>query len=118
MVSSQGSASIPIDMTIEQTINRNTKTRGGKIGFSRSSRAVQKWIATAQQRAEMTRNCWQMAGEAASKERLHKDAGRARMKQDEADVLAIVTIFESWGNPFTLCYSGLVNISTGKAKFH
>ena len=40
------------------------------------------------------------------------------MKQDEADVLAIVTTIESWGNPFTLRYSGLVNISTGKAKLH
>ena len=109
---------IPMDMTIEQTINRDTKTHGGIIGFSRSSRAVQKWIATAHQRAEMTRNCRQMAGEAASKERLHKDASTARMKQDEADVLAIVTTIESWGNPFTLRYSGLVNISTGKAKLH
>ena len=59
-----------------------------------------------------------MAGEAASKERLHKDAGTARMKQDEADVLVIVTTIESWGNPFMLRYSGFVNISTGKVKLH
>ena len=39
---------IPMDMTIEQTINQDTKTHGGIIGF-RSSRAVQKWIATAHQ---------------------------------------------------------------------
>ena len=71
-------------MTIEQTINRDTKTHGGIIGFSRTSRAVQKWIATAHQQAKITRNCWHMAGETSSKERLDKDAGRARMKQDEA----------------------------------
>ena len=75
---------IPMDMTIEQTINRGTKTHGGIIGFSWTSRAVQKWIATAHQQAEITRNCWRMPGEAPSKERLQKDAGRARMKQDEA----------------------------------
>ena len=73
-----------MDMTIQQTINRDTKTHGGIIVFSQTSRAVEKWIATAHQQAEITKNCRQVAGEASSKDRLRKDAGRARMKQDEA----------------------------------
>ena len=38
---------VPVDQTIEQTLNRATKTRGGLIGFSLKPGAVQRWIVAA-----------------------------------------------------------------------
>ena len=43
-----------IDQTIEQTINRSTKTKGGIIGFSLKSGAVCKWLVTAHERAQFS----------------------------------------------------------------
>ena len=53
---------IPVDQAIEQTINRDSKTKGGIIDFSKKTGAVQKWIASAHRRAEISRNCLDMAG--------------------------------------------------------
>ena len=39
---------IPMDQTIEKTINRDTKTKGGIVGFSLNRGAVQRWMLTAQ----------------------------------------------------------------------
>ena len=47
---------VPVDLTIEQTINRDSKTSGGIIGFSRKPGAVQRWIISAHYRAEMQKN--------------------------------------------------------------
>ena len=46
---------VPIDQTIEQTRNRDTKTKGGIIGISLNRGAVQRWILTAHDRAEVAR---------------------------------------------------------------
>ena len=43
---------LPVDLTIEQTVNRDTKTHGGIIGFSRKP-GVQRWIVNSHQRAEI-----------------------------------------------------------------
>ena len=37
----QGFAQLPIDKTIEQTLNRSTKRKGGIVGFSVKKNAVQ-----------------------------------------------------------------------------
>ena len=48
---SQGFSQLPVDQTIKQTLNRNTKTKGGIIGFSLKKGAVQQWMLTAHARA-------------------------------------------------------------------
>ena len=45
-----------VDHTIEQTLNKDTKTKGGIIGFSLNKGAVQSWILTAHERAAILRN--------------------------------------------------------------
>ena len=45
--SSHGFSQVPVDQAIEQTINRDSKTKGGIIGFSLQKGAVQKWAITA-----------------------------------------------------------------------
>ena len=46
---------VPVDQTIEQTLNRDTKTKDGIIGISLNRGAVQRWILTAHDRAEVAR---------------------------------------------------------------
>ena len=42
---------VAVDMTIEQTLNRKTKTRGGIVGFSLKPGVVERWFVTAHDRA-------------------------------------------------------------------
>ena len=51
-----------MDQTIEQTMNRDSKTRGGQIGFSNNSNAVHRWFLSFNQRAQISKNCTEMAG--------------------------------------------------------
>ena len=48
---SVGFSQTPVDQTIEQTFNRDTKTKGGIVGFSLKKGAVERWVLTAQTRA-------------------------------------------------------------------
>ena len=49
--SSRAFSQTPTDQTIEQTLNRGTKVKGGIIGFSTSQNTVQRWMLTAHERA-------------------------------------------------------------------
>ena len=46
-----GFSRLPVDRTIEQTLNRNSKMRGGIVGFSLNRGAVYQWILSAHSRA-------------------------------------------------------------------
>ena len=48
---SHGFSQLPVDQTIKQTLNRNTRTKGGIIGFSLKKGAMQRWMLTAHARA-------------------------------------------------------------------
>ena len=43
-------AQVPVDHTIEQTMNRDSKTKGGIVGISVNGGAVQNWNLTAHDR--------------------------------------------------------------------
>ena len=105
---------IPVDQPIEQTVNRDSKTKGGIICFSQKPGAVQKWIINAHQRAEISRNCLDMAGLGENTERLHKDCGKNRVKKDEASVQAVLETMRTGTNPFAAeDHVNLCNISSG-----
>ena len=93
---------IPADQANEQTINRDSKTEGGIIGFSQKPGAVQKWIASAHRRAEISQNCLDMAGLCENTKRLHKDCGAHRIKKDEASVQAVLESIKTGSNPFAV----------------
>ena len=42
----------PVDLTIEQTVNKHAKSNGGIIGFSRSLPAYYRWTVTRHNRAQ------------------------------------------------------------------
>ena len=77
-------AQVPVDHTIEQTMNRDSKTNGGIVGISVNGGAVQSWNSSRQ--SNILQTCREMEGmyDAASKH--HKDASAPRMKKDENDV--------------------------------
>ncbi|KAJ8021223.1 hypothetical protein HOLleu_38359 [Holothuria leucospilota] len=76
---------VACDQVIEQTVNRDSKTKGGLVGFSVNKGAVHRWILSQHERAAITKECLAMAGnEPSSGQKKHLD--ESRMKQDERDV--------------------------------
>jgi len=51
-----------MDQTLEQTLNKMSKTRGGMVGFTMNPGAVHRWISTFADRAEIQACCEAMAG--------------------------------------------------------
>ena len=107
------------DMALEQSANRDSKTKGGIIGISKQPGALNRWFLTAHERASATTATKKMAGlaesESKSEECKHKETGPQRRMRDEKDVHQIVTMVNTQMiNPFsndqpqTLC-----NIATG-----
>ena len=94
-----GFAQLPIDQTIEQTLNRSTKTKGGIVGFSLKKNAVQRWLLTAHSRALFVDKCRVMTGKKEDN-RLHKETGKSRIKHDEEDVRRVMEVVSNWTNPF------------------
>ena len=54
-------SSIPSDQTIEQTMNKDSKTKGGIVGFTLNKGAVHRWILGQSERCPISRNCQEMA---------------------------------------------------------
>ena len=110
---SPGFSQIPVDQTIEQTLNRCTKTKGGIVGFSLRKGAVQRWMITAHSRASFVDKCRKMTtGVQESQCRLHKETSSARIKRDEEDVKKVFEVIRNWCNPFEPS-AELLSISSG-----
>ena len=108
---------IPVDQTIEETVNKDTQTPGGTKGFSLKPGAVSRYYLTAEYRSSFlhmlrdvtgTRNFTSNTG--------HPDLSKSRIKKDEKDVLSLIDMLQNnWINPFSTETSDLVSISTGMA---
>ena len=59
--SSSAFSQVAVDQTIEQTTNRDTKSKGGIVGFSLNKGAVQRWLLTLHEWAAITQACREMA---------------------------------------------------------
>ncbi len=107
-----GFSQVPVDQTIEQTLNRNTKTKGGIIGFSLKQGAVQRWLLTAHSRAAFVDKCRDMAGTRNDGSTAHKESSKTRMKRDEEDVKKVVEAINVFKDPFETSEE-LVSLSSG-----
>lgn len=112
-------ARVAADMAIEQSINRATKTQGGIIGFSRDPAAVQRWVLTAHERAEVTDVCLQQCGldtDATEAANVHKECQTTRIVHDERDVVRVMSTVATFVNPFVTsegnAYPKLVSLSS------
>ncbi len=104
---------IPVDQTIEETVNKDTQTPGGTKGFSMKAGAVSRYYLTAEYRSKYLRALRNMVGQNKSK-LSHPDLQSPRIKKDEADVKSLIDMMENnWLNPFTVEVRDLVNLSTG-----
>jgi hypothetical protein len=59
--SDHGFSAVSCDQTIEQTINCDSKNKGGLIGFSLNRAAIHRWLLAQSERAAITNKCKDMA---------------------------------------------------------
>lgn len=108
-------AQVAVDQTIEQTLNRDSKTSGGIVGISLNQGAVQRWVLTAHDRARTLQICRKMAGMYDAQNQHHKETSSSRLKRDEGDVKKVMDTIESWVNPYETknTTDSLINIASG-----
>ena len=114
---SQGKFSqVSVDLALEQTLNKDTKTSGGIFFFSQQLGTVHRWIQTAHYRAELLQQAFSAAGMFITMESKHpKEMGKARLMRDEQDVRKIVHQNLDSVNPFQLTNAPpLVNLKSGQ----
>ena len=116
-------AQISTDMTLEQSINLDSKSKGGIIGISQKPDALERWFLTSLKRAAITSSLKEMCS-LENSDRIgthHKEARPRRLQRDEQDVQKLVSCFTSglMTDPFCLDNdqdgrpSPLINIATG-----
>ena len=96
-------AQVWTDMALEQSINLDSKSKGGIMDMSTKEDAVDRWFLTIHDRAAMTQAVKAMCGfENSTCIGTHKDTGPSRLARDEKDVQKLVESFSSGllSNPF------------------
>jgi len=105
----------PIDLTIEQTVNRSAKTAGGIVGFSRNANAYYRWCLARHKRASFLEATLQKLDMVSDSVDIHKTNRPAEMKRSEKDVCNLVAAFQNFLNPFTVSdHTSLYCVSSGK----
>ena len=103
-------------MALEQSINLDSKSKGGIVGISLSADALHRWFLTCHERAAITSAVRRMCG-SDDPDRIgtHKEAIPKRVERDENDVQKIITCFKSglMKDPFAEESDSLGNIATG-----
>ncbi|GFR71433.1 hypothetical protein ElyMa_002094100 [Elysia marginata] len=98
---------------MEQTINRQAKSKWGIVGFIQNVAAYNKWCITRHKRASLVAVLLEETG-FCSKDDSHKDNQLSQMKLTENNVKSVVQSFESFTNPFDIIgYDKLVSLSSG-----
>ena len=109
---------IPVDQTLEETVNKDTQTAGGTKGFSLKPGAVARYYLTSEYRSMYLRQLRTLAGQNESS-LTHPDLQKPRIKRDEADVQALVELMEdSWVNPLSPDQEDIVSLSSPTVASH
>ena len=104
---------IPVDQTLEETLNKDTQTPGGTKGFSLNPGAVRRYYLNAEFRSTYLRQIRYMTSLCSSRLN-HADLQPTRILKDEVDVQSLIDLLQnSWINPFRQDQDALVNIATG-----
>ena len=103
-------------MALEQSINLDSKSKGGIVGISLNADVLHRWFLPCHERAAVTSAVRRMCG-SDDPDRIgtHKEAALKRVERDENDVQKIVTSFNSglMKDPFAEESDSLSNIATG-----
>ncbi|CAB4012975.1 Hypothetical predicted protein [Paramuricea clavata] len=109
------------DMALEQSINCDSKSKGGLVGITQQDGAVDRWLLTSHERAAITRSLKEMCRVENDKIGTHKETSVMRIERDKKDVQRLVSCFTTGlaNNPFVTEDEGntdhtpLSNIATG-----
>jgi len=107
-------AKIPLDQTIEETANRDTKVAGGVRKYSLKPGAVSRFFLTAEYRSSFLRHLRDVLVTGKS-DHGHVELQNSRIKKDELAVNAVVETLQNWVNPFEENQQELVSLSTAAA---
>ena len=84
------------DMALEQTVDLDSKTKGGIVGISQKAGALERWFLTAHERTAITTATKELCGICNSdSEPAHKEAGLRRISRDEEDVKKLIATVQS-----------------------
>ncbi|XP_065671561.1 uncharacterized protein LOC136089469 [Hydra vulgaris] len=109
-----GFSSVPCDQTIEQTFNRDCKTKGGVIGFTMNKNAHQRWILGQSHRSQITAHCKELAG-IQQHQRYRKDLDTTSIRNHNEILMEVISTINNMVNPFiTFPSSELIQISSGR----
>ncbi len=100
------------DQVIEQTLNRDSKTKGGMTGITRNKGAVNRWILSHHERAAIAKSCRIMAG-IEDNARIKRGLDKAAMQRESCDTDAIKETITSMVDPFSYEGDCLINITSG-----
>ncbi|XP_038062969.1 uncharacterized protein LOC119733637 [Patiria miniata] len=106
---------IPCDQLIEETCNRDSKSKGGLTGISRKTGAEQRWHLTQHQCSGITHKCQEMAGQIRGGGRSRKDLDVSRNQQDEKATQRVIETVSNMVNPFECEGMDMIHISSGVA---
>ncbi|CAG9762726.1 unnamed protein product [Ceutorhynchus assimilis] len=102
------------DMALEQTINRDCKSSGGVVGFTRSEPTLVRWLITRHLMGEYSSKVHDLISNFNKNSKMYSMCENLR---DEEDINKMLDLVEStWVNPFnTNNFSkDLIHIATGK----
>jgi len=102
-------------MALKQSINADSKSKGGIIGISQSPAALSRWFLTVHERASITAALKQMYDLQTSDHTTHKEATTKRVKRVKHDAQRLLTCFTSglMADPFSSDTTDLLNFATG-----
>jgi len=108
--------SVPTDQALEQSINRDVKTTGGIIGFTRRKAALLRWLVTRHSTAQYSESFEQLCG-GKLQDRVHDELGKTRLVRERTDVQSVIDfITENCEKPIDMesIPSELINITSGQ----
>ena len=114
-------AQVWADMALEQSVNLDSKSKGGIVGITQKPEALERWFLTFHERAAITSAIKKMCGiEDSERVGTHTESSLARIRRDDEDVQKLMETFDSGmlSNPFTKLSEDnevkpLINIATG-----
>ena len=108
----------PVDLTLEQTINKDAASRqGGIAAFTNNVSARKRWTVTRSIRGSIVSVLLDKAGLTISEE-TSQELKPSRISNDNSDLVNIMKQIENALNPFSLADDQLYCLTTGRAASH
>lgn len=116
--SSNPFSQVSTDMALEQSLNADSKSKGGIVGISQRPAALQRWFLTCHERAAITSSLKSMYAVESDNRSVatHKESSANRITRDEQDIQKLMNCFTSglMTNPFSEdAGEELLNFATG-----